>query len=123
MQQSCMKRCITASFETFSVLRPHSPLTPAVPTPDAELSSALFTVIVRCVNNYDILIVVYFLPWSFIVNMPCACVVDSITEGEQRAMMESLRSATQNTMFEQWLDATMRPAVQPNQDKSHQHQV
>jgi len=48
---------------------------------------------------------------------------DSITEGEQRAMMESLRSATQNTMFEQWLDATMRPAVQPKQDKLQQQQA
>lgn len=28
-------------------------------------------------------------------------------------MMDSLRGATQNTMFEQWLDATMRPSVQP----------
>lgn len=28
-------------------------------------------------------------------------------------MMDSLRGATQNTMFEQWLDATMRPPMQP----------
>lgn len=40
-------------------------------------------------------------------------ITDSITEGEQRAMMDSLRGATQNTMFEQWLDATMRPTLRP----------
>ena len=34
---------------------------------------------------------------------------ESFTEGEQRAMMESLRSATRNTGFERWLDATLRP--------------
>ena len=38
-------------------------------------------------------------------------------------MMDSLRSATQNTMFEQWLDATMRPTLQPKQDTPQQHQV
>lgn len=50
-------------------------------------------------------------------------ITDSITEGEQKAMMESLRSATQNTMFEQWLDATMRPALQTKQTKAQQPQV
>ena len=35
-------------------------------------------------------------------------------------MMESLRNATQNTMFEQWLDATMRPALQTKQTKQQQ---
>ncbi|KAA6419094.1 MAG: hypothetical protein FRX49_10834 [Trebouxia sp. A1-2] len=50
-------------------------------------------------------------------------ITDSITEGEQRAMMDSLRSATQNTMFEQWLDATMKPALEPKQDRLHQQQV
>ena len=38
-------------------------------------------------------------------------------------MMDSLRSATQNTMFEQWLDATMKPALEPKQDRLHQQQV
>jgi len=37
--------------------------------------------------------------------------------------MDSLRSATQNTMFEQWLDATMKPALEPKQDRLHQQQV
>ena len=37
--------------------------------------------------------------------------------------MESLRSATQNTMFEQWLDATMRPALDPKPDKLQHQQV
>lgn len=36
-------------------------------------------------------------------------VTESFTEQEQRAMMESLRSATRNTGFERWLDATIRP--------------
>ena len=53
----------------------------------------------------------------------CLDDADSITEGEQKAMMESLRSATQNTMFEQWLDATMRPALQTKQTKAQQPQV
>ncbi|DBB01633.1 hypothetical protein WJX77_010630 [Trebouxia sp. C0004] len=50
-------------------------------------------------------------------------ITDSITEGEQRAMMDSLRSATQNTMFEQWLDATMKPVLEPKQHQLHQQQV
>ncbi|EIE21877.1 putative zinc finger protein, partial [Coccomyxa subellipsoidea C-169] len=36
-------------------------------------------------------------------------VTESFTEGEQRAMMDSLRSATRNTGFERWLDAALRP--------------
>ena len=38
-------------------------------------------------------------------------------------MMDSLRGATQNTMFEQWLDATMRPPVQPTPDPLQPPQV
>lgn len=58
-------------------------------------------------------------------NSRSVALADSITEGEQRAMMDSLRSATQNTMFEQWLDATitMKPALEPKQDRLHQQQV
>ena len=37
---------------------------------------------------------------------------ESFTEQEQRNMMESLRSATRNTGFERWLDATLRPQPQ-----------
>ena len=33
----------------------------------------------------------------------------SFTPDEQRGMMDSLRSATRHTMFDQWLDATLRP--------------
>ena len=38
---------------------------------------------------------------------PCA---ESFTEVEQRAMMDSLRSATRNTGFERWLDAAIPPS-------------
>ena len=38
-------------------------------------------------------------------------------------MMDSLRGATQNTMFEQWLDATMRPPVQPTSNPLQSPQV
>jgi hypothetical protein len=34
----------------------------------------------------------------------------SFTEVEQRAMMDSLRSATRNTGFERWLDAAIPPS-------------
>eukprot|EP00891_Asterochloris_glomerata_P008539 jgi/Astpho2/8539/Aster-05573 len=36
-------------------------------------------------------------------------VIGSFTPDEQRGMMDSLRSATRHTMFDQWLDATLRP--------------
>ena len=37
----------------------------------------------------------------------------SFTPDEQRGMMDSLRSATRHTMFDQWLDATLRPMPDP----------
>ena len=54
------------------------------------------------------------------VSPPAA---DSFTAGEQRAMMDSLRGATQNTMFEQWLGATMQPTLQPKQAVAPTQQV
>ena len=38
-------------------------------------------------------------------------------------MMDSLRGATQNTMFEQWLGATMQPTLQPKQAVTPTQQV
>lgn len=38
-------------------------------------------------------------------------------------MMDSLRSATQNTMFEQWLHATMQPALQAKESTASALQV
>ena len=38
-------------------------------------------------------------------------------------MMDSLRSATQHTMFEQWLGATMQPTLQPKQSVAFSQQV
>ncbi len=44
--------------------------------------------------------------------MVSRALAESFTEQEQRNMMESLRSATRNTGFERWLDATLRPQPQ-----------
>ena len=35
-----------------------------------------------------------------------SCVTGAFNEDEQRGMMESLRNASKNTMFDQWLSAT-----------------
>ena len=48
---------------------------------------------------------------SCILDLKLCDGVDSFTEPEQKAMMESYRNASKNTMFEEWLDATKRPQV------------